>query len=169
MGMAMPPSTDAVVSSLPLHKAGVGSAVNDTTREIGGALGIAVVGSVLSSGFRSSIGDSGVALPGEAGESIQAATRAAHELGPDGAALARAAHDAYADAMPAAILVLVGAILIGVLVTLLFMPKGQHPRAAADGPADDDGLDDLEAAALFDDELVPATRPVAREGGDDGG
>jgi EmrB/QacA subfamily drug resistance transporter len=173
MGMAMPPSTDAVVSSLPLHKAGVGSAVNDTTREIGGALGIAVVGSVLSSGFRASIEDSGVALPGASGESIQAATRAAHELGPDGVALARATHAAYADAMPAAILVLVGAILLGVLATLLFMPKGQHPRAAADGPADDalddTELDDLEAAVLLDDELVRATSPASPEGGDEGG
>ncbi len=52
-GMAMPSSTTSIMTSLPPHKAGVGSAVNDTTREVGGALGIAVVGSVLASTFKS--------------------------------------------------------------------------------------------------------------------
>jgi DHA2 family multidrug resistance protein-like MFS transporter len=52
-GCAMPSSTTSIMSSLPMNKAGVGSAVNDTTREVGGALGIAVVGSVLASVYRS--------------------------------------------------------------------------------------------------------------------
>lgn len=52
-GCAMPSSTTSIMTSLPMNKAGVGSAVNDTTREVGGALGIAVVGSVLASVFRS--------------------------------------------------------------------------------------------------------------------
>lgn len=52
-GMAMPSSTTSIMTSLPMNKAGVGSAVNDTTREVGGALGIAVVGSVLASVYRS--------------------------------------------------------------------------------------------------------------------
>ena len=52
MGMATAPSTGAIIVSLPLSKAGVGSAVNDTTRELRGALGVAVVGSVLVSIYR---------------------------------------------------------------------------------------------------------------------
>src|SRR5207237_6208982 len=55
MGMVTAPSTGAIVSSLPLDKAGVGSAVNDTTRELGGALGVAVVGSVLASLYRGDV------------------------------------------------------------------------------------------------------------------
>ena len=44
------------MGSLPLAKAGVGSAVNDTTRQVGGALGVAVIGSLFASGYRSSMG-----------------------------------------------------------------------------------------------------------------
>ena len=49
----MAPASGMIVSSLPLSKAGVGSAVNDVTREVGGAIGIAIMGSVLASGYRS--------------------------------------------------------------------------------------------------------------------
>ena len=52
MGITTAPSTGAIMRSLPLHKAGVGSAVNDTTRELGGALGVAVFGSLVASHFR---------------------------------------------------------------------------------------------------------------------
>ena len=49
MGLAMAPATEAVMGSLPKDKAGVGSAVSNTTRQIGGALGVAILGSILSS------------------------------------------------------------------------------------------------------------------------
>ena len=58
MGLLMPPATSALVVSLPPSKAGVGSAVNDTTREVGGAIGIAIVGALVSVGYRDSLGDS---------------------------------------------------------------------------------------------------------------
>src|SRR5262249_31753139 len=48
MGLAMTPATDSIMGSLPRDKAGVGSAVNDTTREVGGALGVAILGSLLA-------------------------------------------------------------------------------------------------------------------------
>ena len=60
MGLSMAPSTTGIMASLPLRKAGVGSAVNDTTRELGGALGVAVLGSLLASRFTA-------ALPGLGG------------------------------------------------------------------------------------------------------
>ena len=44
MGLTMAPATESVMGSLPRAKAGVGSAVNDTTRQVGGALGVAVIG-----------------------------------------------------------------------------------------------------------------------------
>ena len=47
MGMVMAPATESVMGSLPREKAGVGSAVNDTTRQMGGALGVAIIGSVV--------------------------------------------------------------------------------------------------------------------------
>ena len=65
MGITTAPSTGAIMRSLPLHKAGVGSAVNDTTRELGGALGVAVLGSLVSSQFRSLDAGRGERTPGE--------------------------------------------------------------------------------------------------------
>ena len=58
MGLLMPPATSALVVSLPPSKSGVSSAVNDTTREVGGAIGIAIVGALVSVGYRDSLGDS---------------------------------------------------------------------------------------------------------------
>ncbi len=53
MGNVMAPATDSIMGSLPRAKAGVGSAVNDTTRQVGGAFGVAVLGSILSSQYTS--------------------------------------------------------------------------------------------------------------------
>ena len=53
MGVTTAPATGSIMSAVPLNKAGVGSAVNDTTREVGGALGIAVLGSIANSVYRS--------------------------------------------------------------------------------------------------------------------
>jgi hypothetical protein len=57
LGMAnvLAPCTDSIMGSLPRAKAGVGSAVNDTTRQMGGAVGVAVFGSLLASHFTSSM------------------------------------------------------------------------------------------------------------------
>ena len=65
MGLAMAPATEAVMGSLPKDKAGVGSAVNDTTRQVGGALGVAILGSILSSAYGSRLteGLAGQAVP----------------------------------------------------------------------------------------------------------
>src|SRR5262249_58388877 len=60
MGLAMAPATDSIMGSLPPEKAGVGSAVNDTTREIGGALGVAVLGSITASSYRATVSASAV-------------------------------------------------------------------------------------------------------------
>src|SRR5256885_1584498 len=56
MALTMAPATESIMGSLPLGKAGVGSAVNDTTRQVGGALGVAVIGSVLASLYGSQVG-----------------------------------------------------------------------------------------------------------------
>jgi hypothetical protein len=63
--LATPSATTGIMASLPMRKAGVGSAVNDTTREVGGAVGIAVVGSVLASVYRSGLGEASAMLPAE--------------------------------------------------------------------------------------------------------
>ena len=87
IAMTVPGASQQIVGSLPLAKAGVGSAVNDVTREVGGALGIAVVGSVVATVFRDSDFLS-VLPPGEvrevASQSIGQAVAVANEGGPAG-------------------------------------------------------------------------------------
>ena len=85
----MTPATSAIVSSLPAAKQGVASAVNDTTREIGTALGIALMGSMFNTGYRNAIdGDLG-GLP--AGVADQARSRpASHWRSPTGSPAHRA-------------------------------------------------------------------------------
>ena len=84
LSLFMPPSTHIVVTSLPKHKAGVGSAVNDTTREVGAAIGIAVLGTLLTVGYRSGMRSQTDSLPEPAAEvasdSIGAALRVARDL-----------------------------------------------------------------------------------------
>ena len=68
---AMAPATDAIMGSLPEAKMSVGSAINDTTRVAGGALGVAVLGSLLASGYRGDMDSAVGALPAQAREVAQ--------------------------------------------------------------------------------------------------
>ena len=62
MGFAMSPATDAIMGALPPANAGIGSAMNDVVREVGGTLGIAVLGSILTSGYGSGMDDATAGL-----------------------------------------------------------------------------------------------------------
>src|SRR3954451_11291298 len=73
MGMVMAPATESVMGSLPREKAGVGSAVNDTTRQMGGALGVAIIGSVASSIYASDV-SAFAGRFGVSGDSLESAT-----------------------------------------------------------------------------------------------
>jgi predicted MFS family arabinose efflux permease len=96
MGMTTAPSTGAIMQSLPLEKAGVGSAVNDTTREVGGALGVAVFGSIVASKFHSVLAGKVAGLPAAASHTLGAALQTASKTpGARGAVVAHAARDAY--------------------------------------------------------------------------
>ena len=135
MGMVTAPSTGAIIASLPLNKAGVGSAVNDTTRELGGALGVAVIGSVLASIYRSDVARHITSLPASARtatSSLGAALQTAPTLtAGDGKLLAHAARQAYAHAFDITLLVTVGvALLASALVSWVLRP----PTAAVEEP-----------------------------------
>ncbi|MDQ1433055.1 MAG: hypothetical protein QOF40_3657, partial [Actinomycetota bacterium] len=96
MGFTTAPSTGAIMRSLPLHKAGVGSAVNDTTRVLGGALGVAVLGSLVASQFRSSIHSAVSGLPANATHSLAEALQHAQAVGgARGGVIASAARDSF--------------------------------------------------------------------------
>ncbi|MFY1627851.1 MFS transporter [Micromonospora sp. WMMD723] len=134
VGMAniMPPATESIMSALPREKAGVGSAVSNTVRQIAGALGVAVLGSVLSAVYRQDIATVADALPAPAREaateSVSGAYAAAAQLGPAAPRLIAAANDAFVSAMhwAAAISAVVAA--LGIIVVLRWMPG--RPDAA---------------------------------------
>jgi len=120
MGLVSAPSTGAIIVSLPLNKAGVGSAVNDTTRELGGALGVAVMGSLVASLYRGDLPASAHAATASLGAGLQAA---ATLPGPAGAALAHAARAAYVHAFDLTLLVAVGvALLAAALISRVLRP-----------------------------------------------
>jgi len=101
IGLCMSPSTMTITESLPPEKQGVASALNDTVRELGGAVGIALLGSLVSAGYRSSVGGATMNLaPGLANrveEGIGSAFGAANDLGADAPRVLDAAHDALVD------------------------------------------------------------------------
>jgi hypothetical protein len=126
IGLAMAPATEAVMGALPVEKAGVGSAVNDTTRELGGALGIAILGSIVSSAYRSNVDVS--ALPPEAAgaakESVGAALGVSQSLEPSAAAaLAEHAGAAFTDAINVAMAV---SAVISVIAGAIVLYGGRH-------------------------------------------
>ncbi|RKR91612.1 EmrB/QacA subfamily drug resistance transporter [Micromonospora pisi] len=128
VGMAniVAPATESVMSSLPREKAGVGSAVSNTIRQVGGALGVAVIGSVLAGVYRDQIASATGALPAPArdavNESISGAYAAAAQLGPAGQSVIGAANDAYVSAMHWASGISTVIVVLGILVVLRWMP-----------------------------------------------
>jgi predicted MFS family arabinose efflux permease len=130
IGLAMTPATDSVMGSLPLAKASVGSAVNDAARTTGGALGVAILGSVLSSGYR---GDMDAATAGAAAhDSLTGALGTAARIGgATGDRLATTAQEAFVNGMHAAVLVAAGIALAGALIALVFLPSREATAPAA--------------------------------------
>jgi EmrB/QacA subfamily drug resistance transporter len=126
MGFTMAPATESIMGSLPRAKAGVGSAMNDTTRQVGGALGVAVVGSVVSSSYASAIAPALRGLPAAAAvaasDSIGAATAVAARTGPTGAPILVAAKAAFIHGMGSGALVAAIVAAVGGVVALLFLP-----------------------------------------------
>jgi EmrB/QacA subfamily drug resistance transporter len=120
MGLGMAPATESIMSVLPLEKAGVGSAMNDTVRMVGGALGVAVLGSVLSTAYRGGMEDA----PAAAQESVGAAVAAGRD-----SALAEQAIDAFVNGMHTAAIVAAAVAFGGALLAALFLPARVHePR-----------------------------------------
>lgn len=125
MGLTTAPSTGAIMRSLPLHKAGVGSAVNDTTRELGGALGVAVMGSMVASQFRSSMHGAVAGLSERAAHSLADALQSAAAAGGrHGAAIATAAKTSFVDAFTSTLWIAgIVVVVASGLVAYLLRPK----------------------------------------------
>lgn len=135
MGLTMPPATTSIMASLPLGKAGVGSAVNDTTREVGGALGVAILGSLLASSFRSSmddvLGNAPEQLREVARSSVGAAVTLGERIGGQGGdLLVTAGRVAYVDGMGIALGVAAAIMLLGAGAAARYFPASAEAHPA---------------------------------------
>lgn len=140
MANVVPPTTESIMSSLPPERAGVGSAVSNTFRQVGGALGVAILGSVLSSVYRHGLGDALSGLPeparAEAAESIAGAYGVADQAGAGAPALIEAADRAFVGAMHWAAAGSAVVAAAGVAVVFVFLPRRANPHHdRAGGPA----------------------------------
>jgi EmrB/QacA subfamily drug resistance transporter len=144
--MMMPSATEAIMGSVPPAKAGVGSAVNDTTRELGGAFGVAVLGSVVSSAYGSQMRDAvtGSPLPATAvdavSDQIGAAIEVARQIGGQpGRLLADAASTAFVDGMSTALMIGAAVLAVGAALVVRFLPARAHddrPHGAVEDERD---------------------------------
>lgn len=132
MALTMTPSTNMLMSSVPRNRAGMGSATNDTTRELGGALGIAVLGSVLASVYTNKISASTAFLPEQvravAEHSLAGALVVAKQLGPTGDALAAAAKLAWMQGLSRATLIASGLVAVAAVIAAMGLPHHQPER-----------------------------------------
>src|SRR5437773_1522510 len=160
MGFTSAPATEAIMGVVPKEKAGIGSAINDTTRELGGTLGVAVIGSVFASLYAARLALP-PSLPAQAADAaresvggafIAAQRVAAAGLGSVAAQLRDAASRAFFDGFAIGCLVAAGVALLGALAAAVLLPA--HPL---------DATDDATASLESDverDELTPVA-PVA--------
>ena len=126
MGSAMAPATDSVMSAVPEAKAGVGSAMSDVTRQVGGALGVAVIGSIIASAYTRDM----AGAPEAAGESIGAAHAIAERVGgPAGQELAGTAGRAFTDALGLGLTAAALVSFAGALLVLWRLPSDRPAKA----------------------------------------
>lgn len=133
MGSVMAPATDSVMGSVPAAKAGVASAMNDVTRQVGGALGVAIVGSLIDTIYTSRVGEAAASLPPALRSPVEASVGAANAVAarlpaPAGAHLAAAAADAFTSALGYGLLAAAAVALLGAGIVLWKLPA-RHSAA----------------------------------------
>jgi MFS transporter, DHA2 family, multidrug resistance protein len=150
MANVLPPATESVMSSLPREKAGVGSAVSNTIRQVGGALGVAVLGSVLSATYRSDMAPHVANLPaparGAASESISGGYAVAGRLGAAGRVLIDHVNDAFVQAMHYSAIGSAVVALVGAIVVVVWLPRHSAVPAPVPVEAAEDGRELAEVA-----------------------
>jgi EmrB/QacA subfamily drug resistance transporter len=167
MGLTSAPATEAIMGVVPAAKAGVGSAVNDATRELGGTLGVAVIGSVALSAYRSSLDDT-VTNPAAlepARESVGAAFAVAARTGDP--SIVVDAQQAWIDGLQIGCWVAAGVCLIGAVLAAVWLPA--HPVVPAEPEPASPAAPEPALLVLPEPELVcsecgsPIGRPPGRQ------
>jgi EmrB/QacA subfamily drug resistance transporter len=163
MGLLVAPATASIMGALPPGRAGVGSAMNDTTRQVGGALGVAVMGSVAAAAYRGEAEDR-LAAAGVTGRALASAREnlgaALHTAGGAGGTAAdlvtEAGRAAFITGLRWASLVAIGVALVGAATAWRLLPAGT--TAAAPAPSPTRGPEPADAPALPGNQ--PAGVPV---------
>ena len=148
MANVVAPATNSILSVVPQAKAGAGSAVNNTVRQVGGALGVAVIGSVLAATYGSNLGHAVDRLPARArdiarqsiGATVQVAQHAPPAMRPQAQRLLARAGGAYVRSMHDAAWVSAGCALVGAIATAIWLPgrgggRGPVPVRESAAPA----------------------------------
>ena len=134
MGLVMAPASTTIMTTVPAHQAGAGSAINDTIREVGGALGVAIVGSMTAAAYRSQLGSTLATAhaPGavvhQATGSVAAADIIGRQVGgATGSELVSAAHSAFVSAMGMGIRVAAVVALAAAIGSFFALPRRIGP------------------------------------------
>ena len=178
MGLVMAPATESIMGSLPPSKAGVGSAMNDTTRQMGGALGVAIIGSVMASSYRPGIGARLGSLQLPAGVlatakgSVGGALDAARSLpAATGRLVADAGRTQFVHGLRPSLLVASGVVLVVATIVFAFLPaRAGDAREPVEGALD--GLASLtfaEAEGALELGAAEAAGALERGAADAGG
>jgi len=127
MGTAMSPATTSIMGSVPVNKAGVGSAMNDTTREVGAALGVAVLGTVMNNIYLDKVVNLPAALPGQALEAIRSSIQGAHIVAaqlpaPLSGQVMSVADSAFVAGMTSAMIISAAVMFCASLISFLILP-----------------------------------------------
>jgi hypothetical protein len=137
MAMAMSPATNSIMGSIPVRRAGVGSAMNNTARQVGGALGVAVLGTLMNNVYVNKINDFVNTIPGglsdQALQNIRGGIQTAHIVAQHIAnpvvskGIVTASSNAFVSGMRESLLV--GSVIVAVaaLATLIILPSKVQP------------------------------------------
>jgi EmrB/QacA subfamily drug resistance transporter len=129
MGLAMTPATSGITSALPSSQQGVASALNDLSREVGGAVGIAVLASILAAAYQGHLSLAG--LPAAQASGARSSVAVATRLG---GAVAAQAHAAFADGLHLALLVAAGIVLAAAVTVGALLRRHDRPGDGAPTP-----------------------------------
>jgi len=124
---AMTPGTNILMASVPRNRSGMGSAMNDTVRELGGALGVAVLGAIISATYEDKIRETASAFIGPVREGLESslavALNVAEKLGPAAQKVSDAAMDAFMGGISQAALIAAIVIFVAAVIAFIGLPK----------------------------------------------
>ncbi len=167
IGLVMPPVTEAVMSVVPRQRAGSASALTNTARQVGGALGVAVLGSILAQAYRARLSPHLAGIPAAARSAAESSVTATHavagRLGSAGGQLIGFGDTSFVHAMHVTTLASAAITLLGALVVLVWMPGRLPSPQPVPAAAVADGRDRAGGHVLAEARSRPAGAVSAEE------